>query len=527
MNPSTINFNIRRSEQRGSIRPFKKNALRTTSMVKFLIGAAFALVLFVPACTKDFEKINTDATLVTREIIKPSMLFTAVLKNSIFSSYNTSVITEYSGYYSNQGSGVIFQNANWTEPFNTYYRDYLINAAEVVRLTGDNAKLANEHAIGRIWKAWLFSQLTDAYGDIPYFEATMKVEEVINQPKYDLQSDIYKDLLKELKEATAELNADPSKASFGSADILFGGDIDRWKRFANSLRFRLAIRVRYADPALAQQNITDLSAAELIDDNSLNASLNTIDGALTSNRNPIFDDPTNSYPLWASFTATDNLKRLSDPRLSILAAPATDGISGYRGRPIALGQNEKTYTEESTAILPSFFREAVHNIIVLNAAEAYFLQAEAALAGLSGGDAQALYQRGIEASMKQYNVADAAITSYLNSAAGLLTGTEEEKLEQIIVQKWLAIYYESNEAWAEFRRTGYPRIWTGSDKGNTDGNIPRRLTYPLDEYAKNETNIKTAVTRLSAGDIYMSKVWWDAKAGVPFYHPKQGIFPPE
>jgi hypothetical protein len=486
-----------------------------------------ALLLLGTSCTKDFEAVNTDGTLVTADIIKPSMLFTAVLKNSIFDSYNTSTIAEYSGYYSNQGSGVIFQNANWSNPFNTYYRNYLINSAEIVRLTANDPKLVNEHAMGRIWKAMLFGQLTDLYGDIPYFESVQNVETVVSQPKYDQQKDIYTDLLKELKEATAQLSDDPTLASFGGADILMGGDVAQWRRFGNSLRLRLAIRIRYADPALAKQHIAEVVTAPLIDDNSKNVFLNTVDEANLNNRNPLFDDPLNSYPLWIGFTVTDNLKKLSDPRLTVFAAPAVDGVSGYRGRPISLGPNEKTYGEENTATLQNSFRAAVHSIIVMNAAEVSFLRAEAALVSFTGENAQEMFTKGITQSLEQYAVAQPAITSYLASPAAMLSGTEEGKLEQIIVQKFLAMLYQSNEAYAEFRRTGYPRIWTGSEKGSTNGEIPRRLTYPLDEYAKNEVSVKEAASRLSSGDSYMSKVWWDAKAGLPFHHAKQGVFPPE
>ncbi len=485
------------------------------------------LLLCTTACTKDFDEINTDKTLVTEEIIKPSMLFTSVLKSSVFNSYSTGIISEYAGYYSNQGSGVIFQNANWSEPFNSTYRNDLINTAEIVRLTATDAKLATEHAIARIWKVWLFSQLTDLYGDVPYFEALKKVGEVVNQPAYDPQKDIYTDLLKELKEAAAEISGDASMASFGDADILMGGDMDHWKRFANSLRLRLALRVRYADAALAAQHITDVIDEPLIDDNSFNVFLTTIDGANTNNRNPLYDDPLNSYPLWTSFTITDNLKKLSDPRLPIFSLPASDGVSGYRGRPIALGIPEKTYSEESTARLQSFFRSPVYSIIVMNAAEVYFLRAEAASAGISGEDEQELFEKGIEQSLKQFNVAQPDADTYLASSAAMLTGSDEEKLEQIIVQKFIAIFYESNEAYAEFRRTGYPKIWTGSDKGSTNGEIPRRLTYPLAEYSKNAPGVAAAAGRLANGDTYMSKVWWDAKSGLPFHHPKQGMFPPE
>jgi hypothetical protein len=485
------------------------------------------LLVSVTACTSDFEEINTDPTLVTKDIVKPGMLFTAVLKNSIFNTYSTGVISEYAGYYSNQGSGVIFQNSNWSEPFRSYYRSYLVNTAEVIRLTADNPRLVNQHAIARIWKAWLFSQLTDLYGDVPYFEAVQSVEKVINQPQYTPQKDIYTDMLKELKEAAAQLNNDPTLASFGDADILLGGNVDSWRKFANSLRLRLAMRVRYADENLAKQHISEVVSAPLIDDNAANASLLTENGANTNNRNPLFDDPTNSYPLWASLTVVENLKVLKDPRLTIFAAPATNGVAGFRGRPIALGINEKTYSEENTATLTNKFRSAVFPIVVMNSAEVYFLRSEAALAGLSSENAQDMYQKGISQALSQYQVPAADVKTYLASAAGLLSGTVEQKLEKIIVQKFLGIFYQSNEAYAEFRRTGYPRIWTGSDKGSTNGEIPRRLTYPLDEYSKNETSLKKAVTALPNGDAYMSRIWWDAKPGLPFHHPKQGTFPPD
>jgi hypothetical protein len=491
------------------------------------MAVVVSCLCFGGGCTKNFTDINTDHTLVTADIVKPSLLFTGVLKNSIFSTYNTSIVAEYSGYFANQSSGVIFQNANWSEPFNSFYTSYIINMAECVRLTADDPKLVNEHAMARIFKAWLFQMLTDAYGDVPYFQAALDMDETVNQPKYDKQQDIYKDLLNELKEAVASLSDDVSLSSFGTADLLYSGSVDKWRRFGNSLRLRLAMRVRYADANLAKQHITDLAGASFIDDNSLNAHLTTIDGTNPGNHNPLLDDPTNPYPLWVSFTMTDNLKNLSDPRLSVFAVPATDGVSGYRGRPIAITGNESVYTESSTAYLPYFFRQPAYSIVILNAAEVYFLKAEAGLAGLSSDDAQAMYTKGIQTSLQYYSVDQTASNNYTASAAGILSGTDEEKTEQIIVQKWVANYYEVYEGWAEFRRTGYPKIWTGNSLGSTNGEIPRRLTYPLDEYSKNGDNVKAAAGLLSGGDAYMSRTWWDAKPGLPFHHPKQGMFPPE
>mgnify|MGYP003671186875 CR=1 FL=1 len=495
---------------------------------KIYFGLMTFLALCIGSCTSDFDKINTDPTLVTEDIIKPSMLLTSVLKYSVFSTYNLSIVAEYSGYYSNGASGSIFQNANWNDPYNSFYRNYIINTAEIIRLTSKDPKLVNQTSMARILKVWLYSQLTDLYGDVPYFEAAQKVDEVINQPKYDSQKDIYTDMLKELKEAAAALNEDPLLPSFGAADILMQGNVDRWRRFANSLRLRLAMRVRYADETLAKQHIQEVITAPLIDNNAFNVFLKTISGSDTRNRNPQWNDPINNYPQSVSFTVTETLKMLKDPRLSIFLVPAPDSISGYRGRPIAALPEEKGYDANvNSASQAQYFREAVYPIMVMNAAEVSLLRAEAALFKFTTENAQVQFTKGISQSLSQYNANAAVSTAYLNSATTQLAGSDEAKLEQIILQKFLANYYQIYEGYAEFRRTGYPKIWTGSDKGSTGGEIPRRLTYPLDEYTKNETNIKKAASGLSKGDTYMSRIWWDAKPGLPFHHPRQGMFPPE
>ncbi|MEP7259155.1 MAG: SusD/RagB family nutrient-binding outer membrane lipoprotein, partial [Flavitalea sp.] len=328
-----------------------------------------------------------------------------------------------------------------------------------------------------------------------------------------------------------ELKDDASLASFGNSDILFNGNVESWKRLANSLRLRLAIRVRYADPTLAQQHISEVINAPLIEDNMQNAQLNTLgeNTADLNNRNPLYNRmiELSGDIVTTSLTVTENLKWLNDPRLTVFVSPAPDGVSGYHGRPLAIFGDEKLpYSTDQTAKLAMSFQAAEYSIIVFNAAETFFLKAEAGLSGIVSVDAQEMFAKGIQASLEQYHIESSYITDYLNSSAGTLSGTEEQKLEQIIVQKWLAIYFESAEAWSEFRRTGYPRIWTGSDKGNTDGNIPRRLTYPQEEYSKNEDNVRAAAARIN-GDKLLSRIWWDKKEGLPFLHPRQGMFPPE
>lgn len=494
-----------------------------------IIAACLIASILSGGCTKDFDNVNTDPTLITKDLMKPALLLTYVQKNSAFEVATQSIISEFSGYYTNPASGNIFLNRNFGDPFSSYYRDYLINITEAIRLTATDPTLQNQNAMSRIYKAWLFYQLTDAYGDIPYFEAVNDILELNTQPVYDSQDAIYKDIFKELKEAAAALSDDASQKSFGSADLLMGGDPDKWRRFANSLRLRLALRVRYADAALAQENISDVIAAPLIDDNSQNVLLQTLNDGNVQNLNEFYDKNTRQPGnMNVSFTVTDNLNHLNDPRLPVFAKIAPEAAAGYRGAPLQMLQNEtQRYIEDSLSLMGDYFLQPVFDKILINASEVKFLRAEAALAGFTTEDPQALFEQGIQLAMEQYGVASGDISTYLASAAGTLTGTEEEQLEQIIVQKWLATYYNVNEGWAEFRRTGYPRIWTGNELGDTGGNIPRRLTYPVEEYFKNESNVTAAAGRIDGGDKLLGKVWWDKKAGLPALHPRQGMFPPE
>ena len=163
---------------------------------------------------------------------------------------------------------------------------------------------------------------------------------------------------------------------------------------------------------------------------------------------------------------------------------------------------------------------------MINASETYFLRAEASLKGITTENTQELYKTGIDLSLDNFSVPSPNKTTYLASNAAILTGGTEEKLEQIIVQKWLANYYQIDEAYAEFRRTGYPRIWTGTAPSPTKGEIPRRIQYPLSEYTSNGKNIAEAAAKLSEGDSYTSRIWWDANPGAPRHHSKHGTYPP-
>ena len=461
-------------------------------------------------------------------MVQPATLFTNVLKNSIYESFAPSRIHEFAGYYGNQATGNILGVSDYTSPFDNY-RSYIINIAEVIRLTADDPKLTDQNAMARIMKVWNYHMMTDSYGDIPYSEAAQPVDQVINQPVYDTQRDIYIDMLNELKEAAAQLGSHPDQVSFGNADILYQGNVEDWQKFANSLRFRLATRVRFVDPALAQEHISQVITAPLIDDNAENAALTTLAPSPTensSNLNPVYVRYlTNITDIFVGLPVTDIMAPVNDPRLPVFAEPIDDGVS-FRGRPLQLLQEEKDpYPDAKVSAVGPLLKAPTVEIVIMNAAEVYFLRAEAALANLTAEDKNEMFRNGIQASLEQYMVDPAEITSFMAQPVATLAGSEEQQLEQIIEQKFVANFFQAYEGWAEFRRTGYPQIWIGSEQGITGGQIPRRLTYPSDEYTKNEQNISVAAARIG-GDELMTRVWWDVRPGLPYAHPLQGSFPP-
>lgn len=494
------------------------------------IGAFTMIILLVGACTGDFDEINTNPTLLTEDKVQASVLFTSVLKRSIYASYENTGgrVGEFSQYYASQASGNLFTPSNYPSPFN-WYRSYIVNINEVIRLTADDPQKADQHAMARIWKTWLFHMMTDAYGDIPYFEAAQDVENVINQPKYDTQEDIYTDMLNELKEAAAQLGSQGDQESFGNADVLYQGDVESWEKLANSLRLRLAIRARFANETLASEHITDVINAPLIDENNENASLETLppsESENSDNVNFVYNrNLTATTPMFVGFAITDVMIPTDDPRMPVFLTPAEADTTTYRGRPIQLAQEQKPfYGQDSVASVGPLLNADTYEIIVMNAAEVYFLRAEAAYANITGEVAEEMYVLGIQHSMEQYDVAEEVVTDFLNQDVGNLSGTEEEQFEKIVTQKYISMFFQGYQGYAEMRRTGYPKVWIGNEVGVVD-NIPRRFTYPEDEYLKNEENVSAAAANIG-GDELDTKVWWDKRSGLPFEHPLQDVFPP-
>lgn len=479
-----------------------------------LLMTAVMLLLAVTSCGK-FEELNTNPNEPT--VTNPDFLFT----ESIISGtgrFNTGVHTEIWTLMRWQmmmadSSGVASPDAayNYSSAWNDevwveIYTRGLAPCNEIIKLTAEDPFLINKHAVARIWRVYLFHRLTDLYGDIPYFDALKGSEpngEAILTPSYDAQEEIYTDMIAELGEAVADLES--GGETFGAADLFYGGAPDAWRRFGNSLRLRLAMRISDAKPSLAEPVIRDLMLnAELISDNSQGAHFQPIANIW----HPFFELENTGQGMYnPSQFLVELLKDLDDPRIGKFAKPTLE--SELFGNPDWVGiPNLQTAAELSafnsfnvSAVSPSFLDGATRGT-TLSYAEVCFLKAEAAYRNWGDGTAAATYyDEGVRAHCEYLGVADTAITNFL-VGPGAYTAT----LESIILQKWLTfVYRDGYEGFAELRRTGYPVLRDVNGNPLDQTTVPKRLPYPPSEVTLNSANVSAVGEGVN--DM-TSPVWW-------------------
>lgn len=491
----------------------KKNLL-------YLVIFTFSLIVpFTTGCKKSMDELNVNPNAPVT--VNPDYLFTySVVKG--MNSYITNANVHYwltmnwnmyfatlggvdagKEYDSNDG-----KDALWTE----HYAQSLMNAREVQRLTAGSNYLINKNSIARIWQAYLFSQLTDLFGDIPYSAALTGASSLNFTPAYDRQQNIYYALINELKQASAAM--DPNQAVFpGNSDPLYKGSVSKWKQFANSLRLRLAMRMSIVDPVKAQQEIAALQNEPFISSNSDNA-IFPYGGEI---RNPLFDliqsgqSGGKTYP---SKYLIDKLKSLNDPRLPVFAQYTTEsiiiGIPDHEGVPnlvpagSSVWSNYNTDASDVSKIGLWFLKQDAPGVL-MSYAEVCFLKAEAALNGWWNGNAQQLYEEGVTANMQSYTgsgITTSQITNYISSLPLV-------NQENIITQKWISFTYQNGyEAYAEYRRTGFPILKDYNGNAINISTYPNRFTYPATELNLNSVNYNAAVS-VQGPDLASTKVWWD------------------
>jgi Starch-binding associating with outer membrane len=490
--------------------------MRKIRMIHF--AAAFSVLMMVTSCKKDFLDVNVDPNNPTNAAID------LVLPTALgYSAYNLGnpyqVLAGYWGQCWTQGpTGSQFQaydqysitssnfNGQWINVYAGPLNDLKYIVEEATK-TGNK----NYAAIAKIMQAYMFQVMTDLHGDIPFSDALKGGTGVI-APKFDSQQEVYDGLIKLVNESLALIDVN-SSVHPGDDDFFYHGDMEQWKKFGNTLKLKIYLRQAYVRPNVAQAGIQAMYAAnaEFIDQGDEAAVPFT---NVTFNQHPLFAhiNSVGEFNILASQTALNSMLALNDPRVDVFyrratAAPNTGthvGILQGNGRnlPNPGSLNDRQFSKPGAAVGGP--GGAAARVVFISEAESYFLQAEAAARGWGTGDAAQLYDDGVVLSFLSWNLSFAQAATYAAQAAVQfpVAGTAEQKIKAIIFQKWTSMCGSQNvESWTEWRRTGYPDIFTISTTSNIGNKFPARLLYPDSEITSNpNTPAQKTVT---------DKVWWD------------------
>lgn len=417
-------------------------------------------------------------------------------------------------YYTNESQFALKQY-----DYQTYYTGPLLDLKTIINVNSDPAKknLASTTKFGtnndqiasaRILSAFIYLTMTDRWGDIPYTQALSGASNF--SPAFDAQKDVYTALMKELDEAQAQLGTTNSL----TGDILFNGNNIRWKHWANSLHAIMALRLSKVDPATGKTEFAKAVAGGLMTSNDDNATYKY--SSAQTNENPYFTNYRNRYDYAVSSLLVTTLKGLNDPRLAVYAAPtASNTIVGlpYGTYGDALG-NYSAGTRDAPgniSLIGTALSDASSPSVWTSYAQVLFMQAEAAhLNWIPGGDGAAadFYNKGVTASLEQNGVSSADVATYLGQASVKFNASTA--LNQILTQKWIANFLGDGwESWAEYRRTGLPKLLDPVPGSLSPGQrIPRRQQYPQTEHDLNLTNYNAVIAR-QGPDALNTRVYWD------------------
>lgn len=521
-----------------------------------LLASAVALTLS-SSCTKSFNELNTNPISYTGENFDPNfVLSTAQLAytgsndfaydtwraNLIYASTMMQGLSTVMSYWAGDKYQLTpgYTSAYWERA----YDEQVKRVVDLVEFTRDKPQYHNLHHLSRIWKAMVFQRITDLYGDIPYSEAGLGYYQGILYPKYDSQQSIYMDILKEVDEATAALDASQDAIS---GDMVYQGDIAKWKRFGATLMLRMAMRLTKVDEATAR-SYAEKAIGNTFSSNSDNAFIlhDESGGRVTQNRaaQVFLDGGQEHYYVKWSKTFIDALQETADPRIAVAVTnlyPATSSggipssaspnaayitaatsqkgmpngkdLSGIAGRDISTDPSYSSIADYSaphplmiSRVAPTF---------LLTYAEGELLLAEAALRWGIGGSAAEHYANGVRGSITYLSQWGSALTVSDAAAASYLTANpfvQASGLEQISQQYWIhnCTTFNFYEVWSNWRRTGYPELTAINYVNNaTQGTIPRRFPYPTAEESTNPEAYRAASASVTGGDLLTGRVWWD------------------
>ena len=505
-----------------------------------IILIALGLLIFIgSSCSDDFGDMNVKKNVV--EVVNPDFLLSNI-QQAVFDNYQRN-INLYPDFYSQYWANTVnsFESSRYEyvdgwigNQWREFYADHLTEANLIKDQNKDDPYAVDQVAITEIWICYLWSRMTDTYGDIPYFNAGYGTGVA-----YNSQKDIYYDLFKRLDEAVKSITGDPSQKKYESAyDLLYSADLEKWKKFGNSLRLRLAMRISNVDPTKAA---TEAQAAVdgpggLMTSNDDVAKIPMwskgwydylhqmawhwdnirVSKTFTNylyNQSSVGEDP--RAPFWLIYKVYDEEKETDVPKTKEEA-----GFDKYYGLENGYNTLPENARKESSTIniwgdYIDFVGDGGENGMycpVMFYSEVLFLQAEAAMRGYIDGDENALFKAGIRASMEYVGVDSESATAYIEGVPSI-SGANESDLKQLITQKWIANFPNGVEAWADFRRTDYPDITLPKEGVSGNASVAsdtwvKRIRYPDNAHDLAEEMMPEAYNTLEK-DRMDIKVWWD------------------
>ncbi len=510
----------------------------------FISAALFLGLITLFSCTKDFEDINTDPNNPSVEQAAPDMLLTNAVKAMTDRVHEIFLGHEMGSCWAQHMAKVQYTDEDRYIPrasvinnsWRSFYSASGMDVQTILKVGHNNYK-----GVALVLHCYVSSVLTDLFGPIPYNQAWKGDEFML--PAYDSQETVYRDMITKLDEANTLLDPDGSAIN---GDILFQNDISKWKKFANSLRLRLLLRMSARDGQFVTTEMTkmvgDPGTYPIFESSADNAALQYLGAA--PNNHPINENRKTRDDHRVSKNFIDLLNTYGDYRLMVFALP--DDLGTFDGMPngltSALAAAYNGNGIANTSKIGEYFSAATAPGQLMSYAELQFILAEAAVRNyIPGGMTQAktYYVAGITGSFEQFRAPLQAIfTEYADDSYGGLSIpagytvddelgwhttdpsapsyfdetsiTKAEALKLIAEERYIATFDQGLQSWFEWRRTGFPAL-TPAQYGENGGKIPVRVTWPTDEYATNPGAVAAAKTLLGGSDDLNTPVWWDTE----------------
>jgi hypothetical protein len=516
----------------------------------FIYNVLVVLAIVISSCDSGFDEMNTNKTspLAINPVFQLNNA-TVNINGGAFAGgspliYDLGAVQQLISPNSGVLTGANYNQDNRSATqtlWQALYRNVIRNTVDVIRQTKDltgTQERTNLMNMARILQAYTFMVLTDEYGDIPYTEAGLGYLEFNFFPVYNTQEEIYDDIINELTEASAALSA---SNRIETADVLYGGDIVRWKKFANSLLLRAGMRLSKVNPTKAAQVVGGVDLANLIVTNVDNAVIRYDANYQNGFGNTLNGSEAANFYLAAPFL--DFLKNNNDPRLVSIAVrykgakSGADQASAITGTPPAgvsitfapadqigmpMGNDNSTIAGVATGLgLASFYdfsqcdrrrmTKTSAPYFMVAAAQTNFLLAEAVKrTWISTGTAAAYFEAGIRAHMAQmalFDAGSAVAQADIDTYVANNPYDDANGFEQINTQYWVASFLNGPEVFANVRRSGFPVLAMNPYPGKEVDYI-RRLTYPTSEISVNTANVNSAIANMGP-DQLDTRVWWD------------------